>query len=99
VAAILEPKQKNAGHQDPRCFSFSEFSKRSERVGFEPTWLAPIRFRGGAVMTASVPLLISRWHFSNKNMPAAVASMTRGYKLNPESRKSPENPGFTKSSI
>lgn len=30
-----------------------------ERVGFEPTWLAPIRFRGGAVMTASVPLLIS----------------------------------------
>jgi hypothetical protein len=28
-------------------------------VGFEPTWLAPIRFRGGAVMTASVPLLNS----------------------------------------
>jgi hypothetical protein len=41
--------------------------ERSERVGFEPTWLAPIRFRGGAVMTASVPLLISKWHFSNKS--------------------------------
>jgi hypothetical protein len=26
-------------------------------VGFEPTWLSPIRFRDGAVMTASVPLL------------------------------------------
>ena len=30
----------------------------AERVGFEPTWggYAPIRFRVGAVMTASVPL-------------------------------------------
>jgi hypothetical protein len=30
----------------------------AERVGFEPTWggKAPIRFRVGAVVTASVPL-------------------------------------------
>lgn len=34
------------------------FLKISERVGFEPTWLTPIRFRDGAVMTASVPLQI-----------------------------------------
>ncbi len=40
-----------------------QFSKMAERVGFEPTWLAPIRFRGGAVMTASVPLLIRRRSF------------------------------------
>ena len=40
-----------------------QFSKMAERVGFEPTLLAPIRFRGGAVMTASVPLLIRRRSF------------------------------------
>ena len=32
----------------------------AERAGFEPAWglTSPIRFRVGAVMTASVPLLI-----------------------------------------
>jgi hypothetical protein len=41
----------------PMMPAFMSLFQSSERVGFEPTWLAPIRFRGGAVMTASVPLL------------------------------------------
>jgi hypothetical protein len=42
----------------------------AERVGFEPTWgdYAPIRFRVGAVMTASVPLREGRAFYSS---PAA----------------------------
>jgi hypothetical protein len=38
--------------------SGTDRGKLAERVGFEPTWgdYAPIRFRVGAVMTASVPL-------------------------------------------
>ncbi len=50
------------------------FSKNPERAGFEPAWLAPIRFRGGAVMTASVPLLKIESHFS-KWLSAKVLSL------------------------
>jgi hypothetical protein len=64
------------------CASMGNCLMMAERVGFEPTWLAPIRFRGGAVMTASVPLLISKWHFSNKTRPCAVANKTQADKLN-----------------
>jgi hypothetical protein len=38
-------------------------------------------------MTASVPLLISRWHFSNKKIVGAVASKGRIYKLNQAKEK------------
>ncbi len=52
----------------------------AERVGFEPTWRdePPIRFRVGAVMTASVPL---RGNFDN-----AVAVRNGYFNLNKATR-------------
>ncbi|GEM_PF-992457 len=54
----------------------------AERVGFEPTWLAPIRFRGGAVMTASVPLLIRRRSFYQQSAIIRKGKPGRPHKLN-----------------
>ena len=46
----------------------------AERVGFEPTWelSPPIRFRVGAVVTASVPLRDGRFDKGRRKMSAYV---------------------------
>ena len=51
----------------------------AERVGFEPTWgdYAPIRFRVGAVMTASVPLHEGRAFYSSRTVCTTRAAGRR----------------------
>ncbi len=55
------------------CFGILLDANLAERVGFEPTWglAPPIRFRVGAVMTASVPLLS---HFLDGEKPRIIYS-------------------------
>src|SRR5262249_8434727 len=57
--------------------------ENTERVGFEPTWLAPIRFRGGAVMTASVPLLNSSTLYIRVSETTAAPHQTANWLATP----------------
>lgn len=48
----------------------------TEREGFEPSWehKLPIRFRVGAVMTASVPLHLSNYNPGGTSLTSFAAS-------------------------